>query len=100
MTWDPNSFKLISTKHICRCVFLFLFQNAVDKDIGQVENKLGVTHEEARPATTRPGTRARTSRGGRRKSTAAPAADEENAPSSKKGKKNGGRVVSEVSELV
>jgi len=72
-------------------------KNAVNKDIGQVEHKLGV-NDAPRPTTSRPGTRAKTSRGGRRGKAAAAAAadDEEQRPKTKGGKNGGFRVVSEV----
>ena len=62
----------------------------MDKDIGQVEHKLGVNQ---RPATSRPATRAKTYRGGRRGRRSV--AEEEPEPVAKRGN-NKSRVVSEV----
>lgn len=67
-----------------------------------MEHKLGV-NDAPRPTTSRPGTRAKTSRGGRRGKAAAAAAaadDEEQRPKTKGGKNGGFRVVSEVSSYV
>ena len=71
-------------------------KDAVNKDIGQVEHKLGV-NDTPRPTTSRPGTRAKTSRGRGRKSVSGAGEDDENRPKTQGGKKNNNfRVVSEV----
>jgi len=81
----------------------------VDKDIGQVENKLGVND---RPTTSRPETRSKTSRGARGRRRAIAAGEEERPETATPGRqktavgqrRSGGgdggkpRVISEVYE--
>ena len=66
----------------------------MNKDIGQVEHKLGVND---RPTSSRPPTRSRTSRGGRRGKKAAAEEPLPEKPGTKGGNRNNkSRVVSEV----
>lgn len=92
--------KLITQhSHQINIVFVVNFQKAVDKDIGQVEHKLGIDERPKtgqRAASSRPGTRGRTARGKRAKTATE---KEAQPPPTRAGRKKNAAAPKVVSEV-